>query len=347
MSYTRPSISDLIARIRQDMASRLTVSDVLRRSDYDVFARVFAGVVSGLYGFLAWLAAQVFPDTAESEYLDRWGSIWGIPRKSAAAATGSVVFTIQAGAVIPVGTLLQALDGQQYQTTGAAVVAGGTATASVGAVVAGVAGNRDAGESMTLVTPIAGVQSTASAGAMAGGADVESDDSLRARLLARIQAAPQGGSAADYVTWALAVAGVTRAWATMGEAGAGSVTLRFVRDGDSSIFPSAAAVAAVQAALDAVRPVTAALTVAAPTAYPVNLGLQLVPDTTDTRAAVLSELSDFFMSSAAPGAVLPLSQIRAAISGASGLTDYSMSAPVASITPPTGGLPTLGVITWG
>ena len=47
----------------------------------------------------------------------------------AAAATGTVTFVVQAGAYIPSGTALQALDGVQYQTTADAVVVGTSATA--------------------------------------------------------------------------------------------------------------------------------------------------------------------------------------------------------------------------
>ena len=38
-----------------------------------------------------------------------------------------------------------------------------------------------------------------------------------------------GGAQADYVTWALAVPGVTRAWAAS-EQGAGTITVRFLMD---------------------------------------------------------------------------------------------------------------------
>ena len=81
---------------------------------------------------------------------------------------------------------------------------------------------------LTLDSPIVGVNASANvtAGALTGGADAEDDDSLRARLLARIKEPPQGGSKADYVTWALEVPGVTRAWCYPEEMGDGTVTLR-------------------------------------------------------------------------------------------------------------------------
>ena len=68
------------------------------------------------------------------------------------------------------------------------------------------------------------------AGGLAAGSDAETDESLRARVLRRIQKPPQGGAGYDYVAWALEVPGVTRAWVYPAEMGLGTVTVRFVRD---------------------------------------------------------------------------------------------------------------------
>lgn len=342
----RPTLSELVARVRADLLSRLNVSDVLRRADFEVYARVLAAIAHGLYGWLAWASRQVFPDSAESEYLDRWAGVWNIPRKPAAAATGTATFAISAGAVIPIGAVLQALDGVQYVTTASAVVSGSTATASIEAVEAAAAGNRDAGQVLTLVSPIPGVQPTATAGALSGGADVEDDDALRARLLTRIRQLPQGGSAGDYVAWALAVPGVTRAWCSAGELGPGSVAVRFVRDGDASIIPDSAEVATVAAYIDTRRPVTASVTVSAPVALPINLTIHVSPDTADVRAAVADELADLLLREASPGGAVLLSHLRAAVSAAAGEVDNAVIAPSADIAVPVGSLAVLGVITW-
>lgn len=350
MSFSRPALADIIQRVRNDVLSRLSTDDVLRRADAEVYARVMGGVAHGLYGFIAWLSDQVIYDTAELEYLERWCSIWGITRKPAAAATGSVTFAVQAGAIIPVGTLLQALDGVQYQTTADATITAPTATAPVSAVVAAAAGNRAAGQNLSLVSPVVGVQSTATAGLLSGGADMETDDALRGRLLSRIQQPPQGGASYDYTAWALEVAGVTRAWCYPQELGLGTVTVRFVRDNDGSgaaIIPDGTEVAAVQAYIDARRPVTAQVTVVAPVAVPINFQVQgLTPNNATVQAAVQAELQDLLTREAVPGGSILLSHIRAAISAAAGETDYVLVAPAANITNTTGNMSTLGTITW-
>lgn len=348
--FNRPLLPELIQRVRNDVLSRLSTDDVLRRTDAEVYARVMGGVAHGLYGFIEWLSKQVIYDTAEAEYLERWCSIWGINRKVAAPAISTVTFTVQAGSLIPSGTLLQALDGVQYQTSADATVTVPSATATITALVPAAAGNRATGQNLTLVSPVVGVQSTATAGLLSGGADVETDDALRARLLARIQQPPHGGASYDYTAWALEVPGVTRAWVYPAELGLGTVTVRFVRDNDgtgTAIIPDTGEVAAVQAYIDARRPVTAQLTVVAPAAVPLNFTIQgLVPATLTVQAAVQAELADLLLREAVPGGIILLSHIRAAISAAAGETDYVLTAPLANVTNSTGNMSTMGSITW-
>lgn len=346
MAFERPALADILQRVRDDLFSRLSTDDILRRADAEVYARVLGGAVHGLYGYLDWIAAQVIYDTADAEILARWADIWGIGRLPAAAATGSVSFTAEAGAVIAAGTLLQALDGQQYATTADATGTVPTLTAPVQALAAGAAGNRTAGQSVTLVSPVAGVQATATAGELSGGADAEDDAALRARLLTRIQQPPHGGAAFDYVAWALEVPGVTRAWCYAQELGIGTVTVRFMRDDDTGPIPDAGEVAAVQAHLAALRPVTAQVTVAAPIADPLAFTIAPTPSTAAVRAAIEAELADLLLREAEPGGTILLSHIRAAISAAAGENNYVMSTPAADVTHATGHIATLGTITW-
>ena len=102
---------------------------------------------------------------------------------------------------------------------------------AVEAVEPGITGNAAASTPLQLTSPILGLEAQGAAdGEITGGAEEESETSLRARLLDRIRNQPSGGAARDYITWALAVPGVTRAWCYPGEMGRGSVTVRFVMD---------------------------------------------------------------------------------------------------------------------
>lgn len=354
MAFERPTLQQLVDRAVADIESRLPGADArLRRSNLNVLARMHAGAVHGLYGYLDNIAKQLIYDTASAEYLERWAAIWGLARIAAAAATGTVGFTGVNGTLIPAGSLLQRSDGAEFTTTADATIVAGVASAAVVASVAGAAGNTAAATVLSITTPVAGANTAATVdgSSLGGGADAETDDSLRARLLARIQLAPHGGAADDYVAWAREVAGVTRAWCYPQELGPGTVTVRFVRDDDANLIPDAGEVANVQAYIDARRPVTAAATVVAPIADPLNFTIDLTPDTAAVRAAVQAELQDLLRREAAPegghgeGVVL-LSHIRAAISSAAGEQNYVMSAPVADVAPTAGQIVTFGAITW-
>ncbi|PQA78680.1 baseplate J/gp47 family protein [Rhodoferax sp. TS-BS-61-7] len=350
--FNRPTLAALVERIRTDVLSRLVSDDALRRTEAEVYSRALAGAVHGLYGYVEWAAKQIIYDTAEEEHLVRWAGIWKVLRKVAVAANGNVTFSVQVGAVIPAGTLLQALDGVQYVTTTEVTAGSTSAVAPVAAVEPAAAGNRAAGQTLNLVNPVAGVQTLATAGLLSGGADVETIDSLRDRFLTRIQQPPQGGAKHDYENWALEVPGVTRAWVYPQEMAANGVTVRFVRDNDgtgAAIIPSAPEVATVQAYIEdpSRKPVTAALTVVAPNSVPLNFVFtDLVPDTTAVRAAVSAELQDLLRRKAVPGGPLLLSQIRAAISTAAGEENYVLASPSADVTNTLGNMSTMGTITW-
>lgn len=354
MPFTRPSITDLVTQQSTDLGAGLAgVDPLLRRSLAKVLARVNAGGLHGLYGELDYLARQLFPDTAEKDHLDRWASIWNVPREQPTAASGPVVFTGTATLIVPAGQVMTRSDGATFTVAADATLTGSpaTAAATVTATTPGSAGNTDAGSILTMQSPISGIASSATVGAdgLGGGADQELDDSLRARLLDRIQQPPQGGASNDYVTWAKSVPGVTRVWVLPNWLGAGSVGVTFAMDGRADIIPLAADVANVQAAIDApfCRPVTARVVVFAPTPAPLNPQIHLNPDSTAGRTAVTAELADLVArESTGAGGTLYLSQIREAIGAAAGVTDYTLENITADVVTPAGQLVVPGTPSW-
>ncbi len=345
MRFERPTLKEIIERLDGDTQSRLSVPQ-MRRSNAKVFDRVLAGAAHSLYGYIEYLNRQQFFDTAESDYLDRWASIYGLTRKKATKASGEVIFRFSADLVnIPEGTILQSDDGIQYKTTGPTASNGST---SVEALNEGISGNQLEDDVLTLVSPISGVYSEVTIIKLGGGSEAEADESLRARLLSRVRETPHGGTESDYVQWALEVPGVTRAWAFPKEEGEGTVTVRFVCDGMDEIIPDKAMLDKVFEHIDKLRPVTAHLYVSAPKVRPVNITIAgLLPDDAEVREAVRQELKDLFAREGVPGQRIYLSHIRAAISAALGEEDHSVVFPTADPVPETNNeLPTLGEISW-
>ena len=142
--------------------------------------------------------------------------------------------------------------------------------------------------------------------------------------------------------------GVTRAWVYPKEMGAGTVTVRFVRDNDASIIPDAGEVAAVQTYIDdpSRRPVTADAYVVAPTPVTLNFNIQLTPNTAAVKAAVEASLRDLLLREAAPGVTLLISHVREAISVAAGETDNVLISPTTNQVYTTGQMPIFGAISW-
>lgn len=349
MPFERPNLPQLIDEGASEFESRLPgVLARVRRSLVGVINRVVAGGLSAVYKYAEYLDDQKWPDRSEGVHLDGHGARWKVPRTPAARATGTIQFTGVDGSVIPAATVVQRADGLQYETTAGGVIAAGAALVAGQAVIAGQAGNAAINTKLTLGSPVAGVNAAAKAYTeMSGGADVEDDEAYRSRILARIRKVPQGGAILDYVAWAKEVSGVTRAWVYPGEQGAGSVVLRFMRDDDvGGAIPSVGEVAAVQAHLDPLRPVTAGFFVVAPVASPLNFTIQLLPDTPAIRLAVEAELKDLIRREAIPGGTLLITHIREAISVAAGEADHLLTTPTANVVAASGQITTLGVITW-
>lgn len=348
MPLSRPTLKDLIERIATDIETRLPGADArLRRSNLTVLSAVEAAVAHGLYGYLQEIAKEAIPDTAV-DWLENWAGVWSVVRLSAVKATGAVTMTGNDGEVVPAGSLVQRSDGSQFAVLADTTLTGGTASVNVESTLAGQLGNTAPSSALLFVTPVPGINATClvTAGGIVNGTDTESDASLRARLLKRIQRPPQGGSVSDYENWSLEVPGVTRVWVRPLFSGAGTVSIFFVRDNDATYIPDAGEIATLQAYIDARRPVTAAVTVAAPTDTPVAMTIALTPNTAEIQAAVIAELKDVFLREAEPGGTILLSHLREAISIAAGETNHVLTVPSADVTATSSQIRSLGTITW-
>lgn len=349
MPLARPTIAERVDRTEKELAGRLGLGTLIPRGPLAALARVIAGACHLESGRIAYEVRQIWPNTADATNLDSWGSLLSEPRKVAVAATGNVVFAGSNGTVIPLGATVQRADGQSFRSTATVTIVGGAAIVPVIAIVAGVAGNTTASTTMQLTSTVVGTVTSVivDSSGLDLGADQESDENFRRRLVQRFSQAPGAGTIEDYERWALEVPGVTRAWVLPANQGAGTVGLTFVLDDDPvSIIPSATKVAEMQAYILARRPEPTAFLAFAPTLVSVNFTIHVVPDTTDVRTAVADSLQTLFESEGGPSRTIPLSHLREAISLAPGETDHVLSVPAGDLVLGGGQIPVVGTITW-
>jgi uncharacterized phage protein gp47/JayE len=234
MPFDRPSLDTLRERIWQDLTNKLPGARTsLRVSNLRAFGEVEAGSAHLLYGRLYWNFLQLFPDTAELEFLERWASIWGVRRTPATRAAGLIVASAQSGAQVRAGDRLQVDGGdEQYTVRTTALEFGGEIRANVDAVNFGIVGNQPTSTVLRFLNARAGVAPIATVLPLGivGGAEEDTDEELLQALLNRIQKPPAGGNANDYEVWCYEVAGVTRAWCYPLERGLGTVVLRIMLD---------------------------------------------------------------------------------------------------------------------
>ncbi|UPG86863.1 baseplate J/gp47 family protein [Luteibacter aegosomatis] len=388
MPFSRPTLSELRAQVLADIKAGLPGADsLLRFSNLNVIGVSTAGLAHLHYGYLDYIALQATPYTATDEFLEAWAALKDVFREPATAAHGNATWQGQPGTSLPQGWPVARGDGYAYATAADAVVGpDGTVTVEVTAVLPpidpinnptgrGADGNADVGTTLTLQAPIAGIQSTGSATtALTGGADVESNDSLRARMLFAYQNPVSGGSATDYVDWARDVPGVTRAWCAPNGFGAGTVVVYFMLDQAEAVhggFPQGTdgvsqfdkgpgttgprgIVAAgdqltVADALITEQPVTALVYACAPQANTVDFTVTGLSSASDaTKAAIGSAIDAVFLAQGQPiaGSEVDLSSINAAIAAIAGTQGFVITAPASNIANLTGKLPVRGTMSY-
>lgn len=348
MAFSRPTLSELITRTQEDFESRLGLKGkVVRNTLIWIFARVYAGLAHGFYGFIDWVSRQILPDTADEEAVIRWANLFGLSRNAATFAEGEVTFAGTNGDTVPVGTILVRADGVQFEVLAEATVADSAVVLSVRAVESGEDGNTLVDVALSFETPIDGIEASGLVTLeISGGTDLETIEELRQRLLDRMAAPVQGGTQSDYIQWAREVAGVTRAWVKPLYLGEGTVGIFFTRDNDDSIFPSEVEVEEVSGYIDERRPVTAHHYVFAPTAVFVDFTISVTPDLQSVKEAVTGELFDMFYREGEPGGTIYLSHMNEAISLATGETDHVLTTPSADYVASNGYLPQLGTVTF-
>jgi len=352
MPFNVPTLRQIIASGALDLESSL--GTVLPKFGIELALNtaVSAGIRDA-YDHQMWIVRQIIPTTeSDDQTIIETAQFEGVIRKQATYAAGPA--TLNGTVPAPVGTVLQHKDGRQYAVTSSASPSSGTVAVEVQAVDVGAGGNLAAGEVLTLVTPVPGLQSNGVSGDISGGADIEPIAELLERLLFRKRNPPMGGAVADYVAWMREVPGVTRAWAYDAWQGGGTVGIGWVYDDRGDILPTPTdKLAMMEYLFRHPDPATGVLVGRPGGIEPVDINMQLkntdlaitpIPDTADIRAAIAANISGYERT-LQPGNTLLLSSIRTAIGSAAGINDYTLDL-VADVPADPDELNVIGVITW-
>lgn len=333
MPHITPAIEAIRDDLLRDIRNQLPDANIGKDSDYYIRASSVASCAEGIYRDQGWIVRQIFPDIADTEYLELHCRTRGITRKAANTASGPASLTGEPGAKAAAGLSITR-DGATWTTTAEVILRSeGKGTVTARASVAGAAGNTATVMSGMLTTTPDGFDSTVIIGVMGGGTDRESDAELLARLLELIRRPPAGGNKYDYKRWALEVPGVTSAYVYPLRRGLGTVDVVIT---SSDGLPSAEVVERTQTHIDDVRPVTAKNSlVIMPTIKTFNIDVKVslsglnIDDATTQIKKVLAD----FVGRLEPGATFVRSQAGTQISLIAGITDQDIVDPPGNVVP--------------
>lgn len=326
MSLVIPSVKDKFAQYLAYFENRINQSSPLADK---AFIRVLSAVLAmqhiELFKFSSERALQNLALTATGADLDTLGTEYGVIRTAATNAVITAKVIADTGTVIPAtATFIGDPNGMRYFMQESITSVAGIAEITLIAEDPGVSGNLIDGDLLTMTSPIAGSSETATVGiigtntssTITTGAEVETDEDYRIRVLDEIRRIGGGGNAADNRRWAQEVAGVKRAYPysgkPFGEGGTHYPADRTVYvEADEDIDPDGIAPSGLQ---DQVRasittdPISTEsrqpLGLTDETLYirsitPITLWLQIhefhsdEPDTTEMVAAILSAMEAF------------------------------------------------------
>lgn len=239
MSLDTPTTKELSDNIvAQLQASFGQTVPLLPKSFIRVLSKVLAGVFILLYKYGGYIFLQMFVQSASAKDttilgvtvnpLTFWGRLVGVGDPVAATnaeLTIDITVEQQIGTLPSGSQLIGALNGVTYITIGTVALSSATVSATVKAVSdqsggggAGVVGNLDNGSIISFANPLDYVaRDTVVTGTTVTGANAESVDAYRQRVLDKFQKRPLGGAYADYLTWGLEVPGIINVYPYTGE----------------------------------------------------------------------------------------------------------------------------------
>ncbi len=315
-------------------------AEIDEAGDIAIRLRVLAGEIYNMQTELEWLKRQLSPEKATGVFLDHFAQQRGISRKAAVKASGTLEFrlaeTRQTEVVIPAGTVVSTDTESPVRvyTTEACAIPANTYAVTVGAEAeqAGYRGNINANIATIPVSVPSEVDSVTNLAPFRGGADTESDETLRARVRESYVNQPNGMNAAYYIALATSVDGVTKAGVISKLRGAGTVNV-YVCGTDDNV--SNAVLAQVQQVLEDARELNVDVLAARATSQPYDMTVTVKAKPGYSSAEVTQMCADAFedyITSLPVGGTLYLSQLGKYLLDTGCIVNYSFDAGMSNAT---------------
>ncbi len=212
-------------------------------SDIMIRLRVLASELYNSYNALEYVKRQMNVKTAESEFLDNHALQRGLARKNGVKAKGEVTFAlssvIDTDIIIDKGTVVStaSADVKSFETDETVILKAGSLSvkATVTATKAGADHNVMKNAVCVMVTPPLYVSSVTNEMYFTGGADSESDDDLRQRIIDSYRDISNSTNEIYYKRLMQSVEGVYSSSVVAGDRGPGTLDIYLCGKGEKQI----------------------------------------------------------------------------------------------------------------
>lgn len=230
MAYEIQTVQEAFDTFLANLEAHLNQTSPLNDKAFNrVLAAMEAMGFKSLENFAAYHVKQVLAITASRAGLITLGAELDLPIKAAEATVLTATLPgIDTTIILQTIDFIGAANGVRYFLNSAAEIGDptpGVAELTMTAEILGVIGNLQIGDTLNIGTQVPGAETVATVAIITGqttailntGAEEESTEAYRVRILDRIRAIFGGGNMADYREWAQEVAGVTRAYPYSGK----------------------------------------------------------------------------------------------------------------------------------
>lgn len=283
-----------------------------------------ANEIARLYSMMDYAFNQAFLCNAEGEFLTNKAKEFGVERKIAQKALGTVTFYGTSKIRIPKSTIVATVTNIQFETLEDTVMSEDTVDIIVQAINPGEEYNVEPYAIRSLSTSIAGITKVENKEAFVGGRLLEDDETLRKRTFDKIMYPSASGNANHYRDWAYEVNGVGAAKVLPVWNGPGTVKVIIL---DTNKKPAnSALIAETYNHIDRNRPIGATVTVAtaATVNFSVSVGIKQLGSALmeDIRAELTEKINAYLYKIAFEQEKVSYNKIVAILESMDSVADY-------------------------